>query len=234
MSKSIVAEGKTTAEAIENGLKELKTTKSKVDIKILEEDRKSFFSILAPRKVKVELTIREDEVKSKAKEEVKHVEREVRIVDEEDKKLAISNTESFLKAFLGGFEEEMTYIINTEENMLKIDIKGEKAGFLIGHKGESLNGLQDILKCIANKGLKTHIKMILDIEGYKENRKCVIEKRALEKAQKVLAIRRNSMFEPMKAYERKIIHTKLQGMEHIKTISTGEEPYRRVEIKYIK
>ena len=61
MAKSIISEGKTTNEAIENGLKELKVSKKNVDIKIIEnEEKRSFFSILAPRVVKVELTLKED------------------------------------------------------------------------------------------------------------------------------------------------------------------------------
>ena len=55
MTNSIISEGKTTNEAIENGLKQLKVSKDKVDIKVLEnENKKSFFSILTPRVVKVE------------------------------------------------------------------------------------------------------------------------------------------------------------------------------------
>ena len=61
MPKSIIAEGKTTNEAISNGLKELHVSKDKVDIKVLENgEKRSFFSILAPRVVKVELTLKEN------------------------------------------------------------------------------------------------------------------------------------------------------------------------------
>ena len=61
MPKSIIAEGKTTNEAISNGLKELNVSKEKVDIKVLEnEQKRSFFSILAPRIVKVELTLKDN------------------------------------------------------------------------------------------------------------------------------------------------------------------------------
>ena len=61
MEKSIISEGKTTNEAIENGLKKLKVSKDKVEIKVLEtEEKRSFFSILAPRIVKVELTLKEE------------------------------------------------------------------------------------------------------------------------------------------------------------------------------
>ena len=61
MPKSIISEGKTTTEAISNGLKKLNVSKDRVDIKIIEEhEKRSFFSILAPRVVKVELTLKEE------------------------------------------------------------------------------------------------------------------------------------------------------------------------------
>ena len=61
MPNSIIVEGKTTAEAIEKGLKELNATKNMVEIKTLEEEKKrSFYSILAPRVVKIEMTLIEN------------------------------------------------------------------------------------------------------------------------------------------------------------------------------
>ena len=66
MSNSIISEGKTTNEAIEKGLKELKVSKNKVDIKVLEsEEKRSFFSILTPRVVKVEITLKEESKEEK-------------------------------------------------------------------------------------------------------------------------------------------------------------------------
>ena len=61
MEKSIISEGRTTNEAIEKGLKELNVSKNMVDVKVLEnEEKRSFFSILAPRVVKVQLTVKEE------------------------------------------------------------------------------------------------------------------------------------------------------------------------------
>ena len=60
MPKSVIAEGKTTNEAISNGLKQLNVSKDRVEIKVLENEKRSFFSILAPRVVKVELTLKEN------------------------------------------------------------------------------------------------------------------------------------------------------------------------------
>lgn len=65
MSKIIVSEGKTTSEAIEKGLKELNLHSDQVEIRVLEQEKRSFFDILAPRVVKVELTVKENFKKKK-------------------------------------------------------------------------------------------------------------------------------------------------------------------------
>lgn len=95
MEKTIISEGRTTNEAIENGLKQLKVSKSKVNIKVLEnEDKRSFFSILAPRVVKVEMTLKEDAVE-KQNREVKP-KKEIELTEQEQQK-AYENMENFLK-----------------------------------------------------------------------------------------------------------------------------------------
>ena len=86
MSNSIIAEGKTTNEAIENGLKQLKVSKKMVDIKVLEsEEKRSFFSILAPRVVKVELTVKENLEKEEknTKTEIKKPKKEIILTEKE-------------------------------------------------------------------------------------------------------------------------------------------------------
>ena len=77
MSKSIISQGKTTNEAIEKGLKELNVSKSMVEIKVLEEEKRSFYNILAPRVVKVELTVKEV-----PKEEQEHKEKKQKRTNE--------------------------------------------------------------------------------------------------------------------------------------------------------
>ena len=65
MSQTIISQGKTTNEAIEKGLKELNVSKDMVEIKVLEEEKRSFYNILAPRVVKVELTLKENQKEEK-------------------------------------------------------------------------------------------------------------------------------------------------------------------------
>ena len=83
MSKTIVAEGRTTNEAIENGLKELNVSKDRVNVKVLEsDDKRSFFSILAPRVVKVEMTLKE-EIENKI--DLPKIRKEINLSEEEQK-----------------------------------------------------------------------------------------------------------------------------------------------------
>ena len=95
MNRTIIAEGKTTNEAIEKGLKELNVSKNMVDIKILEnEEKRSFFSILSPRIVKVQLTVKEEKNNNNVKKDKKEFE-----LSQQEQEIAEKNVEKFLKEF---------------------------------------------------------------------------------------------------------------------------------------
>ena len=108
MANSVIVEGKTTNEAIEKGLKQLNVSKNMVDVRVIEnEDKKSFFSILTPRVVKVELTVKENPVKVEKKEN-EHNEKKEIIITEEDLQKAKQNLEEFLETFMETIGEETT------------------------------------------------------------------------------------------------------------------------------
>lgn len=228
MSKSIIAEGKTTNEAIEKGLKELNVSKNDVEIKVLEnEDKRSFFNILAPRVVKVEITLKENiKEKSISKNEKKEI-----VINEQELKIAKERIESFLKEFLIKIsEEKLEYSVNIEENNILVVINGQDSGFLIGHRGEVMNSIQNILSSIANKNMNSKIRVLLDIENYREKRIKTLENLAIKISKTVLRTGKSITLEPMTAFERKIIHSKLQNNENITTYSVGEEPHRKIVI----
>ncbi len=228
MEKTIIAEGKTTNEAIENGLKKLNVSKDCVEIKILEnEDKRSFFSILAPRIVKIEMTLKEKK-KEEKNEEIKP-KKEIILTEQEQQK-AKENLEKFLKEFVDKLSEEITYKIETSANYINVDLENENLGYLIGHRGETLYGLQNILSAIAGKGIENRVRVILDIEGYKAKREKTLEELAEKVARTVIRTKKSVKLEPMQAYERKIIHSKLQKNNRIDTTSVGEEPYRRIVV----
>ena len=226
---SIISEGKTTTEAIENGLKQLKVSKKDVNIKVLEEDKRSFFSILAPKVVKVELTVKEENVRKSQKREETEI-----CLSEEDFKKAEANIKAFLDYFIKGLQEELKYKISLNSGIVEVEMQGKNAGFLIGYRGETLYALQTLLTSVANKGVESRVLLRLDIENYKAKREKTLENLALRTAQTVMRTGKTITLEPMQAYERKIIHSALQDNKKICTDSTGVEPRRRVVISLIK
>ena len=96
MDKVIIAEGRTTTEAINNGLKQLNTTKDNVTIKVLEDEKRMFFSILEPRKVRVEMTLKDEKkVENVDKTEIKRERKPIKLTAEEQDK-ARENLVEFL------------------------------------------------------------------------------------------------------------------------------------------
>lgn len=236
MPKSIISEGKTTTEAVENGLKQLKVSKDKVEIKVLEnENKKSFFSILTPRVVKVELTLKEN-IKEDRHEKLEKEERTKREYDHnlEDINKAKDRVEAFLKNWLNKIDDSLNYSIKIEDYTILIDITGKAAGLLIGYRGETLNAMQVILSSIANRNFSNKIRLILDIENYREKREKILEELAEKVSKTVLKNGKSVTLEPMSAYERKIIHSKLQENTKVETYSIGEGDNRRIVIAKIK
>ena len=221
---SVIAEGKTTAEAIENGLKQLNVSKDKVNIKVLENaEKRSFFSILAPRVVKVELTLKD------VKEHYAPMQEHVNQITPEQIEIAKKNLTVFLDEFSTKFED-FDYDIKVNENDINVELKGNVSSKLIGYRGETLNSIQIVMSTIANKNVMGKVRIILDIAGYREKRKKVLEDLADKISKTVIKTGKTIMLEPMPAYERKIIHTRLQNNEKVKTFSKGEEPYRKIVI----
>lgn len=228
MAESYIFEGKTTTEAVEKGLKELGLKKADVEIiPVKNEEKRSFFSILEPRIVKVEI-----KVKQKTKENnIIKVEKEKRELSEAAKIKAEKNIEEFLNVFLEQVsEEKLKYKISKDNYYIYVEIEGEKTNNLIGYRGETLNALQTLLSAISNKGIDEKVRVILDISGYREKRKKVLEELAEKVAKTVEKTRKRIVLEPMSAYERKIIHSKLQKNNSVTTESIGEEPNRKVAI----
>lgn len=225
MEQVNIFEGRTTNEAIEKGLKTLGISRENAEIKVLEEeDKRSFFSILTPRVVKVEISIKENRKKEKpqkSKEELEKI----------DFDKAIKNVDTFLKEWTEKLpSKSVKYDIQVEDYRVKVDINGEDLNYLIGHRGDVLNNLQTILSSIASRDLEYKVKVVLNICGYKEKREKSLEELAEKLAKTVIRTRRPITLEPMTAYERKIIHSKLQNNDKVKTDSIGEEPYRKVVI----
>ncbi len=128
-------------------------------------------------------------------------------------------------------EVEITSKYNTNDGSLEVDFEGEDMGILIGKRGQTLDSLQYLTSLVVNKGKANYIRVKLDTEDYRRRRKETLENLARGIAYKVKKTRKPVVLEPMNPYERRIIHSALQGNKFVETVSEGEEPYRHVVVK---
>ncbi len=239
MPKSIISEGKTTKEAIDNGLAKLKISKDMVDVKILDnEEKRSFFSILSPRVVKVELTVKENINRDMKKPESTTIviSKDFTINKPTDASIkeAIFNIEEFIKKWIVILNINIKYDIKVDGPYVKVNITGDDLNHLIGYRGEVLNSIQNLFTSIANKNINEKVRILVDIENYREKRGKTLEDLAEKIAKTVIRNGKTITLEPMSSFERKIIHTKLQSNTKVRTESVGEEPYRKVVISLNK
>ena len=150
---------------------------------------------------------------------------------------AEGSTEETIEKFLKGLLENMgsnavPHAVKGEDNTYHVDLVGEDLGFLIGHRGETLDAIQHLCNYAINRDVSGHIRINVDAEEYRQKREDSLRRYARKKAQQVLKARRRTTLEPMNAYERHVIHAALQDYPGVTTYSTGTEPNRRTVVAY--
>ncbi len=127
-------------------------------------------------------------------------------------------------------EVEISYDFDSEENILNVDFEGDDMGVLIGKRGQTLDSIQYLVSLVVNKDIPGYVHVKADTENYRARRKKTLENLAKNVAFKVKRSHKAQALEPMNPYERRIIHSALQGDRYVTTYSEGEDPYRRVVI----
>lgn len=178
------------------------------------------------------------EIKKEQKKEAKPEEKteprhETELAKVED--ATIKECETFLQNVLQAMHMEVELCSKVdEEGALSIEMKGDNMGILIGKRGQTLDSLQYLTNRVANKMQSGYVRVKLDTEDYRERRKETLENLARNIAHKVKRTRKPVTLEPMNPYERRIIHSALQGDKNVTTHSEGEEPYRRVVVTLVR
>lgn len=206
MTKEIIVTGKTVEEALQAAALELGAADvASLEYTVLEEPKRGLFGIgSAPAKISASYTPSGADVAL-----------------------------SFVKTVVADMGIEATVTMTDGDNDDKlINIEGEGSGVLIGHHGETLDSIQYLANLAANKkedGVKReHVRITLDAEGYRAKREEALRALARRMADKVLRYKKSVMLEPMNPYERRIIHSEVQGIEGVATNSIGSENNRKV------
>ena len=130
-----------------------------------------------------------------------------------------------------GIEAQIEASYNEVDECVDVNISGENMGILIGKRGQTLDSLQYLTSLVMNKHCEEYVRVKLDTENYRERRKETLEILAKNIAYKVKRTKKPVSLEPMNPYERRIIHSALQGNRYVETYSEGNEPYRHVVVK---
>ena len=144
----------------------------------------------------------------------------------------IDHTEKYLDEVLRamGLDPKLNLYYNRRDNVLNINVSGEKMGALIGKHGQTLDALQYLISLYVNKESDSFVKIKLDTENYRERRQQTLEKLAGSIAYKVKKNKKPIYLEPMNPNERRIIHSALQRDPEVITKSEGKDPYRKVVV----
>ena len=125
-------------------------------------------------------------------------------------------------------------LYSCEDGTRRIIISGDDASTLIGHHGDTLDALQYLANLASARkninGERDKSRVTIDIEGYRAKREETLRALARRMAAKALRNRRSVMLEPMSAYERRIIHSEIQGIEGVSTNSVGSDNNRKIVI----
>ena len=142
---------------------------------------------------------------------------------------------AFIKKLIAdmNIEAEIT-MIDGDNGEKRITVNGQSAAILIGHHGETLDSLQYLANLAANKRIDgkkgEYVKISVDVEGYRAKREETLRALARKMAGRVIKYKKSVMLEPMNPYERRIIHSEIQGIEGVSTNSIGSENNRKVVI----
>ena len=151
--------------------------------------------------------------------------------EQKDPATAAGRAQGFLQELTQLMGVEVSVDVNTdEEGNIRVNMQGDSQGILIGRRGETLDALQYLTSLQVNKGRGEYIRVTLDTEGYRARREEALIRLANRMANRAVKTGRRVSMEPMNPYERRILHSALQGNPAVTTHSEGEEPNRHVVI----
>ena len=221
-------EDKNEKEAIEKAVAELGLERDQFDVEIIETQKKSLFKA---GYVKIRVHTVSDTTVSKSSESVENTRRSYAnplAQDEFEQKLLDFVSETITKM---GYEVTVE-IAFREEKKVGIKLTSSSSSILIGRKGKNLDALQLLANVYAGHLGREDVRVILDTENYRVRREENLVHLAYNTADKVRSSRQSILLEPMNPFERRLIHTTLNDIPDVETISEGEGLYKQVRVIY--
>jgi spoIIIJ-associated protein len=140
---------------------------------------------------------------------------------------------SYIQTYFDNAHMDGTVEVNREEDdFYRIDVDTNANAVLIGRGGNTLQDFNRLVRSAASAQFRKHIRILIDVNGYKEERYEKVVRMAVRAAKDVRRTKVDVALDPMPADERKAVHAALSNMKDISTKSEGEGPGRALHILY--
>ena len=140
---------------------------------------------------------------------------------------------NYLKNIIESMGIEVTLTPSYSDGLIRIKLSTNHNSILIGKDGETLQALNEVCRSAANATYKKRIRVLLDINDYKQEKYSKLISIAKREAIKVSKTKITASLSPMSADERRAVHNALVSFKHVKTVSVGEGRNRHITIEYV-
>ena len=208
-------EGKTYEEAVKKAVTEFNVDVKDLDIEVKEVDTKGILGLLGSKKVRIVARVHNEP-------EERHSEVYEETPEEYGRRFLVDI------ANLLGISLEVKITRGDERILFVLESTDEET--LAGKEGEALEALQHLVRLAIAKKYKQNLKLLLDVNDFREKRKKIIIVMAKKLADKARRTRKPIKTKPLNPYERRIIHTLFKSNRGISTSSEGDGHTKRVII----
>jgi spoIIIJ-associated protein len=140
--------------------------------------------------------------------------------------------EEFVRGLVDAFGARAAVATVVDDDVIHLDVTGDDLGLLVGPKGATLEGVEELVRTYMQRRTDGHgARIFVDVAGYRAKRRAALAAYATELADKVRESGRDLALEPMSAADRKVVHDTVAELDGVATISEGEEPRRRVVLR---
>ena len=119
--------------------------------------------------------------------------------------------------------------MDVEGDRAAVSIVGADLSQLVGQHGEVLDALQELTRLAVYRETGERSRLMLDVSGFRANRRSTLEALAAETVAKVKASGEPVSLKPMSPFERKVVHDAVAAAG-LTSESEGTEPRRYVVV----
>ncbi len=206
-------EGRTEKEAIANAIEAMGLDEDEIDVEVV----KTRSGLFGGGKVTIRVHVGEEEPDEELEP---HTEQE-------------SEAAEFVSELLRhmGIEADLR-IATREDDRVVLEMVSDDAGILIGRHGATLEAMQLLTNIACGRRHEDGPRVILDTEDYRYRREQSLTRMAMRVARDVQRSGRSQLLEPMNPFERRLVHTTINGLDDVSTESEGDGPYKQVRVSY--